>query len=106
MTANITYTKGQINNGGLFFNMEAGPEETTLSVTGYTHDREYHFIAWSKEVDISYQVIQVQYWAIEDWWRNNRRHFGKILQIVKGGVQNLPDELVTRLNKLLFEKEV
>jgi hypothetical protein len=104
MTATITYTKGQFQNGDLFLNMNAGPEEASLSASGCVYGNAYHLIAWSRESNIQYTVVQVAAHGLEDWWRNNRRYFNKVLQIVPGGVQNLPDELITRLNKLL-EKE-
>jgi hypothetical protein len=75
--------------------------EGSLSVDGYIKGWDYHFIVWFKGNAIIYKVVQVAPYALEDWWKENRPLFSKLLQIVTGGVQNLPDEMVTRLNKLL-----
>ncbi len=84
---NISGNRFQISEGSAYLNFEetTSAEITVYSVAGGNHVR--HILAWGQHG--AYRLLLINGENFDYWWQNERPKYGKVLEILSGGVQNI-----------------
>jgi hypothetical protein len=88
---NLSANDVQVTDGRAYFNIAEGFHGVEVSSCTTSRVITAHLIAWGKSHGGSaYTVISVETAHLPYWLERNRNKYGKILEIVAGGVENMP----------------